>query len=331
MAGKKEDVMARNRINRPKLDAYRFQASSETIEEQKFEVADPRLADLQVVSLTSIRAGEFQSRIIKNEAKDEQLRRSLQKSLQHNDGKLKQVFPVMIDPRDERYYNPAFGGHRRLEIAAELGVTEVYILVIGYDAEQLAYGTFAENDLSARQELSIVEEGNLYRKVRTRFGWTQAELAERFSIEGGQSHVSRCETAATYPDELQQMLIKSGGDRGMRAAKALFQLEKHFGHDKAVELWTPLIASFLNGSMFTDDIEKAVERYIGKEDKMTSPIQEPQIADTLTIRRQQRAASVRQKWQSFRKVIGDEPLSAEVKAEIEAVYQEMGEILERSS
>lgn len=115
----------------------------------------------------------------------------------------------------------------------------------------------------------------------------------------------------------------------MRAAKALFQLEEHFGHDKAVELWTPLIAAFLEEKLYTDDIEKAVERYISKANESTSPIPEP-VVDVLALRRQQRVASVRQKWESFRKLVGNGPLAADVKADIQEIYQEMGEILARS-
>src|SRR5215472_6213673 len=145
----------------------------------------PWFQQFQLVPVDSIRPGPYQVRMLVDPEKDEQLRKQIQRDLERH-GTLQFVFVVSLDQDDKHFYNPKMGGHRRLKIAQELGVKEVFIWIDSYDQEELARGTYFENNPGARQDLTIVEEGELFRRVQQRLGWTQTTIAERFSVEGGQ-------------------------------------------------------------------------------------------------------------------------------------------------
>jgi len=293
---------------------------------------DPRLDGLKIVPIRQIRPGFFQSRLVEDQAKDDLLRKRMQADL--NNHKIpRHAFAVVVDPDDSAFYNPKMGGHRRLKIAQELGVTEVCVWVDEYDAVELARGTYTENDPATRQDLNIVEEGRFFQRAQEKLDWTQTEIAERFDVDGGQPHVSRCIQAASYPPDLQHMLFKDP-DRGMRAAVILFQLEA-LGKEEAVRAREPLIAAFLaenpKDRLSTDALQIAVNRKLGKSPSAngrSAPEAEAPLS-VQNIRRLERVSGVGKSLERFRKEIGTEPPTGEERHQLQALQEQINELLAR--
>jgi len=282
----------------------------------------------QLVPIDIIRPGPYQVRIVVDPEKDEQLRTQIRADLEKHDT-LQFVFVVSIDQDDDHFYNPKMGGHRRLKIAQELGVKEVYIWIEEYDQEELARGTYFENNRGARQDLTIVEEGELFRRVQQRLGWTQTTIAERFYVEGGQPHVARCIQAASYPDDIQRMLFQDP-DRGMRAAEKLAQLEA-LGSEKAREVRAPLIEAFLDKKLSTDSIQIAVDRILSRTsfEEMEQGQQELFALPVEQLRRLERATTARKSFGRYLREIGEAQPSTEERAELEMLRQQIEAILAR--
>ncbi len=282
----------------------------------------------QLISIDSIRPGPYQVRVVVDPEKDEQLRKQIKTDLEKHET-IQFVFVVSVDQEEARFYNPKMGGHRRLKIAKELGVKEVYIWIEEYDQEELARGTYFENNRGARQDLTIVEEGELFRRVQQTLGWTQATIAERFYVEGGQPHVARCIQAASYPDDIQQMLFQDP-ERGMRAAEKLAQLEA-LGPEKARDARAPLIEAFLEKKLSTDSIQIAVDRMLSRasfEDVEQSQ-QEPSTLPVEQLRRLERATTARKSFGRYLREIGEAQPSDEERTELEMLRQQIEVILAR--
>ncbi len=281
----------------------------------------------QLVPIDSIRPGPYQVRMLVDPEKDEQLRKQIKTDLEKH-GTLQFVFVVSVDQDDEQFYNPKMGGHRRLKIAQELGVNEVFIWIDSYDQEELARGTYFENNPGARQDLTIVEEGELFRRVQQRLGWTQMTIAERFSVEGGQPHVARCIQAASYPDDIRQMLFRDP-ERGMRAAEKLAQLEA-LGSERGREARAPLIEAFLEKKLSTDSIQIAVDRILGRAsfEEGGQTQQEPALPIE-QLRRLERATTARKSFGRYLREIGEARPSDEERAELEMLHQQIEVILAR--
>ena len=302
--------------------------SREDSQETSTTQTDPRLARLQMVPIGRIKASHYQHRDELNITEDreyQQLLAQVQADLesQPDDGHktIEHVFIVMPDPQDEQKLILASGGHRRYQVCLDLDVKEVYVWIKDYDEAALATGTYTEN--KGRKKTNWLEDARTYQDIMATLGWNQTEVAQYLHVEGGQPHVSRCLSMLDYHPDLQRMLAIAE-ERGMRAAKELARLEKRFGPDKARELWAPLIAGFLGGELFTDDIEKKVKQLLGEEPEK---VKKTEATEFPVIRRQRLAQGIRKKWQSFRSEIGNEPLDAEVRAEVETIYREMGELL----
>jgi ParB/RepB/Spo0J family partition protein len=290
---------------------------------------DPRLQELKIIPIGKIRPGFFQSRLVVDPEKDDRLRKRMQADLK--DGKvLRHVFPVVVDPDDVAYFNPKMGGHRRLKIAQELGLTEVCVWIDDYDTEELARGTYTENDPATRQDLNIVEEGVFFQRALSKLGWTQTELAEKFEIEGGQSHVSRCIQAASYAPDIQQMLFREP-DRGMRAAVILNQLEG-LGEEKAKELRKPLIAAYLaenpRNRLSTDALQIAVDRILTPSTLKEEPAEA--LPPVIQLRRLERISGVDKSLERLKKEIGNGPPTPEERQKLRASLNALQEILARS-
>jgi ParB/RepB/Spo0J family partition protein len=332
----RSQVYKQGQAQRKKLDPYSNVAQKtgeqgedegrEDSQETGATQTDPRLARLQVVPISRIKASHYQHRDELNVAEDKEYQQLLAQvqadlELQPDNGHktIEHVFVVMPDSNDELILSS--GGHRRYQVCLDLGVKEVYVWIKDYNEAALATGTYTEN--KGRKKTNWLEDARTYQDIMASLGWNQTEVAQYLHVEGGQPHVSRCLSMLDYHPDLQRMLAIAE-ERGMRAAKELARLEKLFGPDKARELWTPLIAGFLNGELFTDDIEKKVKQLLGEE---PDKVKKTEAAEFPVIRRQRLAQGIRKKWQSFRSEIGDEPLDDEVRTEVETIYREMGELL----
>lgn len=280
------------------------------------EILPPWSQQFKLVPIETIRPGPYQVRMVKDPEKDEQLRAQIREDLAKYQT-VQHVFVVMPDQQDSRHYNPQMGGHRRLEISKEEGVQEVFIWIKDYDQEELARGTYAENDRGTRQELTIVEEGEMFRRVQQMLGWTQTEIAERFHVVGGQPHVARCIQTASYPEDIKSMLLKDP-ERGMRAAHILAQLDDALGPEKAFEMRKPLIEAFEARSLPTDALQLQIDRLLGKyhlKEKIPTGKGVPQLSppDPLSeeqLLRLERATTVQKSFERYQKTVGKAPPSA---------------------
>lgn len=331
----RSDVYKQRKIDRPKLDPYSTihrrdeeQEGSAAQQEGVASATNAHLARLQFVSVDRLKGSRYQHRDELNVVEDKEYQQllaqvqadlELQPDEEHRT--IEHVFIVMPDPKDEQKLILASGGHRRFQVCLDLGVKNVYVWMKDYDEAALAVGTYKEN--KGRKKTNWLEDARTYQDIMETLDWTQTDVAHYLHVDGGQPHVSRCLSMLDYHADLQRMLALSE-ERGMRAAKELARLEKHFGIDKARELWTPLIAAFLNEELFTDDIERKVKQLVGEAPEH---VKQTDASEFPLIRRQRLAQGVRKKWQSFRSELGNEPLEGEVRTEVERVYKEMGELL----
>lgn len=292
------------------------------------QAKETRMNQLQLVAVDRIQGSRFQHRDELNTVEDKeyqqlfaQVSSDLELLSQGEVRTIEHVFIVMPDDENEEKLILAKGGHRRFQVCLDLGIEVVYVWIKPYNEESLATGTYMEN--KGRKKTSWLEDARTFKDIMETLEWTQSELAHTLHVEGGQSHVSRCLAMLNYHPDLQRMLALSE-ERGMRASKELARLEKHFGTGKARELWTPLIAAFLNEELYTDDIEKKVNQLVGETSATAKKLE---VTEIPMLRKQRLAQGIHRKWQSFRAEIGHDPLDELARAEVEAVYREMGEFL----
>lgn len=243
------------------------------------------------------------------------------------------VLIVCAHPQQEGKYQLIAGGHRRRDAAQEAGISTIPCLVVEYDRHRMALGTATENLI--REDLCIPDEGKLYLKLRQDAGWTQEELAAQLEIS--RDRIKECEVAARDAEDIQTMLRMSG-DRGLRAAKALRQLDKFDNPDQgtfqAAAERTPLIERFLSGELTTDGVQLAVSAIVARleqtpgltpEAEMPQPGVSPQ-----EIRRQERVSALLKRFASWQKLIGDKPLYPEEREALTLLAQEIQDYLSRN-
>jgi ParB/RepB/Spo0J family partition protein len=241
------------------------------------------------------------------------------------------VLIVCAHPHQDGKYQLIAGGHRRRDAAKEAGLATIPCLVIEYDRHRMALGTATENLI--REDLSIPDEGKLYLKLRQDAGWTQGELAAQLEIS--RDRIKECEVAARDAEDIQAML-RASGDRGLRAAKSLRQLDKlddpGQGIFRAATERAPLIQQFLAGELTTDGIQLAVDAIIARIGReAVQPAKETvSVVSPVEIRRQERVATLLKRFASWQKLIGDEPLYPEERAALTLLAQEIQECLSRS-
>jgi ParB/RepB/Spo0J family partition protein len=241
------------------------------------------------------------------------------------------VLIVCAHPHQDGKYQLIAGGHRRRDAAKEAGLATIPCLVIEYDRHRMALGTATENLI--REDLSIPDEGKLYLKLRQDAGWTQGELAAQLEIS--RDRIKECEVAARDAEDIQAML-RASGDRGLRAAKSLRQLDKlddpGQGIFRAATERAPLIQQFLAGELTTDGIQLAVDAIIARIGReAVQPAKETvSVVSPVEIRRQERVATLLKRFASWQKLVGDEPLYPEERAALTLLAQEIQECLSRS-
>lgn len=240
------------------------------------------------------------------------------------------VLIVCSHPQQEGKYQLIAGGHRRRDAAREAGLLTIPCLVVEYDRHRMAVGTAAENLI--REDLSLPDEGKLYLKLRQDAGWTQEELAAQLDIS--RDRIKECEIAARDAEDIQAML-RTSGDRGLRAAKSLRQLDKldepEKGFFRAVAERAPLIEQFLAGKLTTDGVQLAVNAIIarvGQEKTQESEESLPAIS-LQEIRRHERVTALLKRFTSWQKLIGNQPLYPKERETLSLLVQEIQDYLSR--
>jgi len=241
------------------------------------------------------------------------------------------ILLVCPHPQQEGKYQLIAGGHRRRDAAKEAGLSAIPCLVVEYDRHRMAVGTAVENLI--REDLSIPDEGKLYLKLRRDADWTQEELAAQLEIS--RDRIKECEVAARDAEDIQAML-RSSGDRGLRAAKSLRQLDKFDdpaqGHFRAVTERTPIIARFLAEELTTDGVQLAVDGIIARIGRERSSQKDELVPDVSPqeIRRQERVTTLLKRFASWQKLVGDQPLYPEERHTLARLAQEIQEYLART-
>jgi len=243
------------------------------------------------------------------------------------------VLIVCPHPEHEGKYQLVAGGHRRRDAAKEAELSTIPCLVVDFDQHRMAIGTAAENLI--REDLSIPDEGKLYIKLRHDAGWTQEQLAAQLEIS--RDRIKECEVAARDADDIQEML-RAAGDRGLRAAKSLRQLDKldhpEQGIFRAAAERIPLIQKFLTGELTTDGVQYAVDAIFARseqENGQKDAEARPQEVSVPEIRRREKVTAFLKRFVSWQKLIGETPLYPEEREALEQLAQEIQICLSRPS
>lgn len=266
------------------------------------------------VAIASIRPGKFQKRETIDPEKYQQLKDQI--------AELGFNFIVILfpDPDDTDWYNPAMGGHIRIQAAQELGITEVYAIVRDYDPIALAKGTYMENQ--ARQPLTLVEEGLTFQQCADDLGWTQDEIAKNLIVPGGRSHVATCMLVASAAPDLREMLRREP-TRGQRAFYYFRQLDD-LGQERATELRAPHIESFLLGKISTDDVRLIMLKILAAERG-----EEMEEVSVELTKREQKIHSTISSFQRFTRAIGEEKPSEQERESLQQLRAKIDELLQR--
>lgn len=242
---------------------------------------------------------------------------------------------LIVSPhsQQEEKYQLIAGGHRRRDAAKEVGLSTIPCLVVEYDKHRMAMGTATENLI--REDLSIPDEGKLYLKLRQDAGWTQEELAAQLEIS--RDRIKECEVAARDAEDIQTML-RTTGDRGLRAAKSLRQLNKlddaEQGIFRAAIERSSLIEGFITGKLTTDGVQLAVDAIMARiEQENTQKTKEemPPEVPLIEIRRQERMTTLLKRFVGWQKLIGDQPLYPDERKALSHLVQEIQDYLSRDS
>jgi ParB family chromosome partitioning protein len=293
------------------------------VEEDAPENSPYKVLDL---ALDDILDSRYQSR----EQRDPQRFRQLIHSIQAHG--FQGVLVVCPHFRDEGKYQLIAGGHRRRDSARAAGLQTLPCLVVEYDQQRMAIGTASEN--LVREDLSLPDEGKLYLLLRQDADWTQEELAERLDLS--RDRIKECEVAARDAEDIQQML-RTAGDHGLRAAKALRQLDKFDdparGIFRASSERAPIIERFLKEELTTDGVQLAVNAVAARleqKDTLAVPQPGPDISPQ-EIRRHERVTTLMKRFVSWQKLVGDQALYPEERQTLALLAQEIQAYLARST
>lgn len=269
---------------------------------------------LITVPIERIRPGRYQKRESVDSEKYQQLKDQIA------DLGFNFVAVLFADPDDDTFYNPAMGGHLRIQAASELGITEVLSVIREYDRVALAKGTYMENQ--GRQQLTLVEEGLIFQECQDEIGWTQEEIAKNLIVPGGRSHVALCMLTVTAAPDLREMLRKDP-KRGQRAFYYFRQLDE-LGQEKAMELRAPHIEDFLVGKISTDEVRLIMKHILDREHGRS---EEPVSLEH--ARREHKVASTLASFQRFEKEIGPATPNPTERKALENLKTKIEEILAR--
>jgi ParB/RepB/Spo0J family partition protein len=159
---------------------------------------------------------------------------------------------VNIDTKREGYYYLTAGGHQRREAAKVVGVKVPIFIEPPVDRITLALRSANENIIGVNR--SAVNLGHLFIQMLDEFRDPPLELTqEKLAQLLGQnrSWVAARIMAANLDADLKAMLLKTQGERGLRAAIALRGLTP--------EERAPVIEKFLAGDFTTDMVDRTVK------------------------------------------------------------------------
>jgi ParB/RepB/Spo0J family partition protein len=259
---------------------------------------------------------------------------------------------------DTRNLQVTAGGHSRLGAAKKAGLTKYPVIIVPYDARYTALGTAWEN--LARQDLTPLEEGELYLKIRQSQGFNREELAEELGISP--DRIKECEALARSSDDIKEMIRRIGAEegnaeRGLRAAKHLRRLDELDKRQQglAVRLRAPLVDAFVYERIKTNEVDIAVKRILAADDpeeelsriiRSISQQEEQEdyrgqeiekgnaqkpnpLGKEPTLQRTTKLVLLTRNFHIFEKLVGDAPLSNEERRTFQEMRQKIDTILNR--
>lgn len=300
-----------------------------TVPPPEAEPLPPWLEHFQVIPISQIRPGAYQKR--RPEARDPQKDALLETSMRmrHEQGILHLDIQVMPDPDDPRFFNPAFGRHRRIEIAKKIGLTELLCQVIPYDRKALAQGTYWENSEFFRQDLTIIEEGLIFQQALEDDPLlTQEGVAALFQLptSGGRDHVYHCLRAARAMPDVQALIFEEP-ERSMRVIGSLSQLDKI---EDAVQKRAPIIEGFRAKKLSVDQVALAVKAVLeGNAFSLDDGKSGPRLSTPKTIRRYESSLAAEKGFSKYEALLGKEAPSEEERAGLESLRDRIDSVLIR--
>ena len=303
---------------------YVGQRSEEVVETEKYQevVQLPLwLEHLRMIPVDHIRPGRYQKRL--KEAQDPLILALLEEQMRtdYERGELQLFLFVMQDPANPDFFNPSRGGHRRVEIAQKIGVSEILCYVSEYDPEDLSFGTYFENE--GRQNLSIIEKGLMYLAFIEDRNLSQEEVAIQYHVKGGRNYVGRCIRAAKAAADIQAMIFHDP-DRSMRVLDVLSQLDFV---DDGVAKRAPIIAAFQNKQLTADGVQIAVNRVLAGEVFSLGGQGEGKTLPLKEIARIERFHSVRTGFDRYLREVENEPPGPQEREELAQLRQRIDEVL----
>lgn len=135
------------------------------------------------------------------------------------DGQIHPIGVRQIGSDPERY--AVIHGHQRLSAAKKEKWTQVKASVWDLGDRDPAFKQLAENQ--KRSQISMVEEGEVFKRLISKVGMTQVEIAREYGCRP--EHISRCLRLVEASDKRVQKLVRDGKLSGHKAL-AITQLPK---------------------------------------------------------------------------------------------------------
>lgn len=224
---------------------------TEQVNEQP-EVQEAAESSEEVVKIPrdKISANKFQPRTVFDEAKIEELARTI-----HMHGVIQ---PIVVRPTEAGDHYEIIAGERRFRAMSSLGWDEVPAIVRNLSDKETASIALIEN--LQREELTSIEEANAYQNLLELHGITQEALAQR--LGKGQSTVANKLRLLKLPAEIQQALL----DRKLmeRHARALLKV-------KDADMQKKLFDETLEENLNVKQLELKVEKLLSTEPKKAKP------------------------------------------------------------
>ena len=217
-------------------------------------------AGAQVLNIDEIHANPYQPRQVFDQDKLNELAQSI---------KEQGVFTPILVRRSENGYQ-LVAGERRLKASQLAGKTTIPAIIQDFTEEQMMEISLLEN--IQRENLNVIEEGQGYRTLLERMGYTQELLAQR--VGKSREHISNTLRLLKLPEEVQKMV--SDGKLSMGQVRPLITLENEH---EIVELANKIASEGLS----VRNVEKLIKNLKNPKEPTVPP-----TIDAATLEVQQR-------------------------------------------
>lgn len=225
-------------------------SDKEEEKEQTAEIVKETSEEVVKLPIEKISANKFQPRTVFDEAKIEELARTI-----HMHGVIQ---PIVVRTSNEEGSYEIIAGERRFRAMRSLGWEEVPAIVRELSDKETASIALIEN--LQREELTAIEEANAYQNLLEIHEITQEALAQR--LGKGQSTVANKLRLLKLPQDIQTALLNRIITE--RHARSLLQI-------KDSELQMKLFNETVEQSLNVKQLEEKVAKALFTEPKKVKP------------------------------------------------------------